>query len=501
MNFGFRRSGRVIAISALVIAQLLAIMIVVRLAARHFPAVESALFVLRLLTALYIFSREMTPSYKLAWIMLLLFAPRSGALIYLIGGKMGFPRFFRREATDMPDFAAEQTDFSPPLPKENRFNAISSFLTRCTGMPPHKNTQCEFFSSGSLLFDELCERLQTAEKFIFMEYFIISQGALWDKIEAILFERAKAGVEIRLLCDDAGSMNTLPHGFAKKLASAGIKTALFNRCRPHLNSAMNYRDHRKICVIDGDIGFCGGANIADEYINRLPRCAHWKDTGTMLRGEGVFNLTCLFLRIWNRASGENLLPKNFAPNQSFLSDGVIQPFGDSPLDDLYVAESVCAMSAARADRYIYITTPYLIPDHETVSSLCRAAMAGVDVRIITPAVPDKWYVHLISRSNYPVLLRYGVKIYEYSPGFIHSKQLVCDDCFAMVGTANMDFRSFFLHYEAAVCLFDCRAVEEVKRDIESTLTCCREINLSEAENIPLPQKLLQAILKPFSPLF
>ena len=502
MNFNFRGvNRRALAISLLVLFQLAAVMLALCFFARRFPPLEHALRLLKFFVALYIFSRDMPPSYKLAWITLLLFAPRSGAVVYLIGGKMGFPRFFKRDFDESPELGSKINDNRQLFSKDDRFAAISVFLSRCTGMPPHENTQCEFFPSGSSLFEKLCEQLQTAEKFIFMEYFIISQGALWDRIEAILIERSHAGVEIRLLYDDAGSMNTLPHKFAKRLNAAGIKTAVFNRCRPHLNSAMNYRDHRKICVIDGNIGFCGGANIADEYVNRLPRCAHWKDTGTMLHGEGVFNLTRLFLQLWNRASGENLSPEDFAPSENVLNDGVIQPFGDSPLDDLYVAESVCAMSAMRSNRYIYITTPYLIPDHETVSSLCRAAMAGVDVRIITPAVPDKWCVHLISRSNYPVLLRYGVKIYEYSPGFIHSKQLVCDDCFAMVGTANMDFRSFFLHFESAVCLFGCRAVEEVKRDIESTLACCREINLSEAENIPLPQKLLLLFLKPFSPLF
>lgn len=502
MNFEFNKiKVRTLLISASVLTQLAAVMACTAISAFYFPVADTALRWLRIAAALYIFSREMPASYKLSWLMLLIFAPRSGAVVYLIGGKMGLSRFFGKNRRSHLNFADISKNEAQLFAENDPFAPISVFLTRCAEMPPHKNTKCEFFPSGELLFKKLCEQLESAEKFIFMEYFIISNGALWQRIEKILLEKCKNGVEIRLLYDDAGSMNTLPRRFSKKLSDAGIKTAVFNRCRPRLDSAMNYRDHRKICVIDGNIGFCGGANIADEYINRLPRCSHWKDTGTMLRGEGVINLTRLFLRLWNEETGENLSPENFAPTESCISDGVIQPFGDSPLDDLYIAESICAMSAMRANRYIYITTPYLIPDDETVSALCRAAMSGVDVRLILPAVPDKKCVHLVSRGNYPVLLRHGVKIYEYTPGFIHCKQLVCDDSFAMVGTANMDHRSFFLHYEAAVCIFGGRTPEKIRQDIEAALRCCREITDSDIERLTLPKKLFRLILKLFSPLF
>lgn len=498
MKRSFKRAAF---ISAAVLLQLFAMMLLLSLSAKRFAAVKALLRILRLFTALYIFSREMPSGYKLGWLMLLIFAPSSGAVIYLIGGKMGLPRFFRRRETPAAEICREIKDDTVLFPKDDPFAPISVFLTRCADMPPHQSTECEFFPSGEQLFERLCEKLESAERFIFMEYFIISAGSLWSRIEKLLLEKRRQGVLILLLYDDAGSMNTLPHKFDKRLRAAGIKTAVFNRCRPHLNSAMNYRDHRKICVIDGNLGFCGGANIADEYINRLPRCSHWKDSGTMLRGEGVLNLTALFLRLWNSTTGEALSPVEFRPTEKCVSDGVIQPFGDSPLDELYIAESVCVMSIMRAKSYIYITTPYLILDSETVSALCRAAMAGIDVRLITPAVPDKRAVHLVTRGSYPVLLRHGVRIFEYSPGFIHSKQLVCDDRFAMVGTANMDHRSFFLHYEAAVCLFNCRAVEQVRLDIESTLRCCREITQADAEGLSFAKRLLRLLLKLFSPLF
>lgn len=502
MIFGFRiKNRRAVLISAAVLAQLFAVVLIFSLAARRFVVIKAAMRLVTTVTALYIFSREMPPDYKLSWLMLLTLFPDFGAVIYLIGGKMGLPRFFRRN-TAAADKAFLPAEYRPSLlPKEDNFAPISVFLTRYADMPPCQNTECEFFPSGEKLFDRLCEKLEGAERFIFMEYFIISQGALWNRIEKILTEKSRRGVMVLLLYDDVGSMNTLPRDFARRLNSKGIKALPFNRCRPHLNSAMNYRDHRKITVIDGNIGFCGGANIADEYINRLPRCSHWKDSGTMLRGEGVFNLTVLFLQLWNSTAEAALSPTDFAPTEKCVSDGVIQPFGDNPLDDLYIAESVCAMSIARAKSYIYITTPYLILDSDTVSALCRAAMSGIDVRIITPAVPDKRCIHLVSQGSYPFLLRHGVRIFEYSPGFIHSKQLVTDDSFAMVGTANMDHRSFFLHYEAAVCLFNCRAVEQVRLDIEATLSSCREITCGASEKLSLPKKLFRLILRLFSPLF
>lgn len=498
---------RTLVITVLVSLQFIAVVLAVWLCARHFPLFSALLRLLQMATALYILSREMNPSYKLAWITLLLFAPKTGAVIYLIGGKMGALRFIVRQNRVLHNNDTQSRQVLPPdetVPDDlsgSTFAPISSYLARCTKMPPHQNTKCEFFPSGGELFKSLCHELKNARRFIFMEYFIIASGALWDEIESILAERRRSGVRILLLYDDAGSINTLPENFSQRLKSLGIETIAFNRCSGHLNSAMNYRDHRKICVIDGNIGFCGGANIADEYINRLPRCGHWKDTGTMLRGDGVYNLTRLFLELWNLCSCQNLSPADFAPDEQCVCDGFVQPFGDSPLDELYVAESVCAMSALRAEKYIYITTPYLIPDHETISALCLAAMSGVDVRIITPGIPDKRYVHIVSRSHYSQLLRHGVKIYEYTPGFIHAKQLVCDDSFAMVGTANMDFRSFYLHYECAVCLFFCRAVSEVKRDIEETLKCCHEITQEDINSFGTLQKLGELVLRPFFPLF
>lgn len=301
--------------------------------------------------------------------------------------------------------------------------------------------------------------------------------------------------------DDMGSVETLPPGYGTTLEKYGIKCAVFNPFKPHLNMAMNYRDHRKICVIDGNVGFCGGINLADEYINAYPKHGHWKDTAVVLYGDGVWSLTMMFLTLWDFTKNEaDLGYSKYMPTKHYESDGYVQPYGDTPLDNTNVGENIYMQIINRATDYVYITTPYLILDNEMVTALKNAAETGIDVRIITPHIADKWYVHIVTRSFYKNLIRSGVKIYEYTPGFVHAKMFVSDDTSAIVGTTNMDYRSFYLHFECGVCFYYSSMVDKVKNDIVETLDKCQEITMDDVNQISIFKRILAAIIRIFSPM-
>ena len=500
--------SRAILLPAFVLLEAALLFCGIWLTARRWPALALLLHMMSMLAVLYIVSKHDNPYYKLAWVVLILMVPILGGMIYLLMGNKRLPRRLKRQLIDyyrqsLSPVCMDAGSETALASLDKHLAAQSFYLKNCTGFAAWPHTACEFFPSGSALFERMCQELESAEKFIFLEYFIIAPGLLWDRVLSILEKKARAGVLVRLMYDDVGTINRLPRHYEKLLRQKGIEVTVFNPCRVHLNAAMNYRDHRKLCIIDGNVGFCGGANLADEYINRLPRCAHWKDSGVLLKGHGVWNLTLLFLSLWGFAN-EDQLPQNFSgfvPTVTCQSDGFVQAFGDSPLDNLYVAETFCLQVISRATKYIYITTPYLVLGLEMVLALGTAGLSGVVVRIITPGVPDKWYVHVISRSYYGALLRYGVRIFEYQPGFIHAKQLVSDDITAMVGTTNLDFRSFYLHFECAVCLYGSSAVKSILSDMQSTLACCREVTFGDTRRYPLWQRAIATVLRPFAPLF
>lgn len=459
-----------------------------------------------LVVAVWIISKADNPSFKLSWVFLILAAPLLGGIIYLLYGNKRLPRGLRRQI-DRFYYAAlcglrVDSGCEPDLRRFDEQLAVqSAFIRRSTGFPAWSGTAGEFFALGDDLYPRLLEELERAERFIFMEYFIIARGSMWDSVLKILRRKRAEGVEIRIMYDDIGCIATLPSGYDKTLREMGFSVTVFNPYRAHLNMSMNYRDHRKLCVIDGNIGFCGGVNIADEYVNRLVRYGHWKDTAVLLRGDGVWNLTLMFLALWGFANaGETIDFQRYIPTLTCPSDGFVQPFGDSPLDSINVAETVYLQIINRASEYLYLTTPYLVPDNELITALGIAAQSGVDVRIITPHIPDKRYMQIISRSYYPVLLRCGVRIFEYEPGFMHAKQMVSDDKVAVVGTANIDFRSLYLHFECGVAFFGAGAVWKVRDDVLSTLNCCREIRAQDAARFPLLRRLLAAALRVVAPL-
>ncbi len=497
--------GKLSIVILLMLVQLAILLAAVILLGDHFVAVYGILTALSVTIAVWLVSKDENPAYKLAWIIPILIFPIFGGLFYLMFGNKSMPKKLARRITlaekSAPRVLAQDASCVEELREADPDLAtLSDYILRTTGSPLWKNTQSEYLPIGETMWARMLEELPKAKRFIFMEYFILEEGVMWEPIFKILREKAAEGVDVRFMYDDMGSIMTLPSNYAAKLRKAGIKCALFNPFQPHLNSMMNYRDHRKITVIDGNVGFCGGINIADEYINDYEKHGHWKDTGVLLRGDGVWGLTAMFLSLWNFTVPTDNDFARFRPTRPEPSDGFVQPFGDSPLDQINVSEETYMQIINRATRYVYITTPYLILDSEMVTALQIAARSGVDVRIITPHIPDKWVVHQTTQSFYQPLLNAGVRIYEYTPGFVHAKMYVSDDKVAIVGTANMDYRSFYLHFECGVCFYQSGVVSDVRDDIVKTFDKCFEIPRDYSRHGKLWKRSVRAFLRLFSPI-
>lgn len=473
--------------------------------------VSWALSAVSVFCVLWITNKKINPSYKLAWITLILVIPVFGIVLYLLFGKSRVTtamaeRFNEVLHKSWPYLKGNETAMSQLRDSDPSMAIQSHYIQNLAGYPLHKNTSVEYFQVGDDIFPTLKEELESAKHYIFMEYFIINDGVMWRSILEILERKVKEGVDVRLIYDDLGCLTTLPHKYYEYLQEKGIQCRVFNPFRPFLNVIMNNRDHRKICVVDGHTGFTGGINLADEYINQRERFGHWKDTGVMLKGEGVWNLTAMFLHMWNVVcpeeevtNFENYLPYRYHP-EAFADDGFVQPYCDSPLDDEVVGENVYMNIINRAKRYVYICTPYLIIDNEMMTALCLASKGGVDVRIMTPGIPDKKIVFLLTQSYYEQLLEAGVKIYEYQPGFLHAKSFVSDDEVAVVGTINMDYRSLYLHFENGVWMYRNQAVMDVKADFEETLEYCEKITMEFCAGRRLPVRMMQSVLRLCAPM-
>lgn len=327
---------------------------------------------------------------------------------------------------------------------------------------------------------------------------------MWDPILEILERKARAGLDVRVMYDDLGCMLTLPAHYKRVLEEKGIRCCVFNPFVPVLSSRLNNRDHRKICVIDGHTGFTGGINLADEYINAYKKHGHWKDSAVLLRGDAVWSLTLMFLSLWDYMCGTRedyalYHPRRYLP-EPVPGDGIVQPYTDSPLDDEAVGETVYLNLINKADRYVYITTPYLIISNEMITALTTAAKSGLDVRIITPHIADKWYVHAVTRAYYEVLIEAGVRIFEYTPGFIHAKTFTVDDEYGVVGTINLDFRSLYLHFECAAWMYRCSCIPVMREDFLRTQQVSQEVTLEECRGVNLVTRVVRSVLRVFAPL-
>ena len=455
-------------------------------------------------------NRDEEPAFKLTWIILIAIIPVFGALLYVFlhAGIMtkDIAHAQKQVQTTIGDHLTSDDDiienvrFSDPIEA-----GFIKYLSENGGSRAYNNTFAQYYSLGDYMFTAILEELEKAEKFIFLEFFIINQsGKFWPSILEILKRKASEGVEVRLLFDGMGCMTTLPRGYTETMRKAGIKCRIFSPIQPLLSTYQNNRDHRKIIVIDGRCAFCGGINLADEYANFIQRFGHWKDTGVKLTGEAVAGFCAMFLEMWNMSHiDENEDFDKYLTASSHFSqdcDGIVVPFCDSPLDYEYVGHQVYTYMINNATEYCHIMTPYLVIDNEIFEALKFAAKRGVDVKIIMPHIPDKKTAFYLARSYYPDLIKYGIKIYEYEPGFVHAKSIVCDNMRAVVGTINFDFRSMYLHYECAVYLKDMPLILDIENDYSETLKSCIEITLDKYKQFSIITKFIGKVARLIAPL-
>ena len=454
----------------------------------------------------YLILKDENQSYKLTWIIVVAFLPLFGGAMYLLFGNKRPSRRLRKrleavEATHRCLMEEQKSGILAGL--DGRTACTSTYLQRRGPFPAYANTDVDYFEVGEKMFERLMVDLASAESYIFMEYFILADGSLWEEISEILCRKARAGVDVRLIYDDMGSVSVLPRALHANMSRAGVQVVAFNPFLPLISLVMNHRDHRKITVIDGRVAYTGGINIADEYANRSRRFGHWKDSGLRLEGEAVRSFAVMFLNMWNTCRKTDADYAPYLPPEAEAvtgkRSGIVQPYCDSPLDEENLAENVYLDILAQAQRYVYIFTPYLIIDSEMQAALTLAAKRGVDVRIVTPGVPDKKMVYRLTRSYYAPLMRAGVRIYEYTPGFLHAKSFVCDDRIAVVGTVNMDYRSLFLHFECGVLLMEHPVIGDIKQDALRTMAISREIRQKESKRYSR-SSLIDLILRLLSPL-
>ncbi len=494
--------GRFAIIGFLIVLQILLIILNVVYLAEKFWIYQLVSSIFGIITFFHLMRRNMYPESKLTWLVILMVLPLSGALIYIMFASNSVPRKQRKL---LREIKTQNQKYSAPhdVRIDAPYSGHSEYICNTAELPCYGNSDCDYFPSGESFWVALKEELAKAEKFIFMEYFIIEKGVMWNDVLDILIEKVKQGVEVRLMYDDIGSIGKVPANYFKKLRKQGIKCVKFNPFRPIVSGVHNNRDHRKITVIDGKVGFIGGANLADEYINVTHQYGHWKDSAVRLRGEAVKSLSVMFLTAYQAQAGavEDFGKYLSGEYETFENGGYIQPYGDgpAPIFTHHIGENVYINLINSAQKYIYITTPYLIIDHEMQTALCSAALRGVDVRIITPHIPDKKLVFNITRSNYKPLMESGVKIYEYTPGFIHAKNFLADDEVGVVGTINLDYRSFSHHYECAVWMCKVNALKSLKYDFENTFNEC-ELQNETTIKMGVLKRFMCCLLSVFTPL-
>ena len=459
-----------------------------------------------ILVILYLLQSDINPVYKLTWIILLLATPIFGGLIYVVYGRVHLAKServrYKKCIGEFKKAIYSRENENKVLKESDTDIAVQTeYLIRCADAPVYANTTTRYFPLGDDMFPVLLEELKHAEKFIFMEYFIVEEGVVLNSILEILEEKVKDGLDVRFMYDSFGSILKAPAGLVKRLRKIGIKCFEFNSFKSVLDSRYNNRDHRKICVIDGSVGFTGGINLADEYINSKQIYGHWKDTAIMVKGDAVWSLTAMFLALWDSTCKETDDYQKYVPTHKFTyNDGYVAPYTDYPLDSEPVGRNVYLNIINRADNYIYIMTPYLIPDTVVLAALENAAKNGVDVRIIMPGIPDKKIVYMLSRSYYNTLLKAGVKIYEYTPGFVHAKVFVSDDTTAVVGTINLDYRSLAHHFENAIWMYKTSSIKDIKDDYMDTISKSEQVP-EKGRKESVIQRILSPILRLFAPLF
>ncbi len=496
---------RVFTVLPAVLLQVLWLLIVFHWLAPWAALISAILSVLALLFVLYLIMKQDESTYVILWLLVILTAPLPGALLYLIFGNKRTTRPLKKKLDKTPPLPADDTDTEPvytALSAENRRLAQTfRWVENRTGFVPHKNRNAKYYPLGDEMFPDILTELKKAKRFIFVEYFIIENGVMWDTMTEILEEKAAQGVDVRVMYDDLGSISTYTKTDAEKLKAKGIRCVSFNPL-VLIKGTLNCRDHRKMLIIDGTVVFSGGVNLADEYINQIEKYGHWKDIGFRLTGEAVGNYLRMFAEFWNAFAGERI-PDEYLTgcraSDADAADGLVLSYYDSPLRSDAVSNELYIDLLSQAQETAWFYTPYLMPGNALLDAFIRAARRGVDVRIIMPGIPDKKLVYRMSRSFYRVLLEAGVRIYEYTPGFVHAKASLIDGVVGTVGTVNLDYRSLFLHFENNSLFYRASLLDDLKADFLETQEKCVERTV---ENIGMSFKkwLVDGLLRIIAPL-
>ena len=467
----------------------------------HIALIHIFFSIISILLTLDLIRNSKNYSYTLPIIIILVLFPIIGCLLYIILEKnknnSKTLKRIKQSEEENQKYLSQNENMKEYIKDNSRLRYLSDF----SGYPISVNNNVDYYSIGEEAFEVMIEELKKAEKFIFFEYFIVAHGKMWQSILDILKDKASKGVEVRVMYDDMGCLSTLDKSYKNELEKMGIKCVVFNRLNPIAGVMMNHRDHRKILIIDGKVAFSGGINIADEYININSKYGHWKDNGIRVSGDAVWNYTVMFLTMWNAFRNDDKDFKVFKydfPNKN-ENLGFVCPYGETPLDEEVTGEDVYLNIINQANKYVYIFTPYLIIDTDMINALTLAVKRGVDVRIVIPGIPDKKVVYTLSESYVEPLVKGGVKIYKYTPGFVHSKVFVSDDKIATVGTINMDYRSLYLHFECGCYLENVDAVKDIKKDLVDTISKSKEVTKEEASP-KLVKAIWQALLRLVAPL-
>lgn len=463
--------------------------------------------ILKIITVLYIIYNKDSAEYKISWIIFILLIPVVGILAYILWGRskmrMKKELEIRKVRVDSENLLIDSEPIIENIKRIDKYKANQiEYMTKISGYPIYENNGVEYFNIGENFFDSLKKDLLKANKYILIEFFILERGKLWDEIFEILKLKAKQGVKVKIIIDSLGTLLKNTKMVKEDLENEGINFYKFNPFSPILNGYINYRDHRKIVVIDGIIGYTGGVNIADEYVNLISKFGHWKDVGIKLNGKSVWSFTMMFLRTLESVTKKNIEYSWYKPNYEDEKKevGYVLPIADGPDNRKSPVENAYIQTINYAKDYVYITTPYFIVSEPLLTALLNSARSGVDVRIIVPHIPDKKLVYLATRSYYDVLLEAGVKVYEYKPGFIHSKTFIVDDDTAIVGTANLDFRSMHLNFENILWMYKTKEELKIKQDFENVLKDSIQINLDDWKQRSYLTKVLEAIIAAFAPM-
>lgn len=467
------------------------------------------------LFSLIILNYPSQPEFKMSWLIIILVMPIFGGLLYLFLRKQTLfddqRDLLERIQEKSHDSVKNQHNMLEDFPEMDPDAVhVSQFITETFQSLPSNKTKSTYFPLGEKYFESMLEDFRNAKDYIFIEFYIIEKGYMLDEILDILFEKAKQGVDVRILYDDAGNILRIDEEFKQYLNDNGVKTAVFNSLEWRLSFQYNYRNHRKIVVVDGKYGYTGGMNIGDNYINRIEKAGHWKDGGIRLEGEAVWAFTLMFLTLWNYLEEDDSDFEHMKPDYSNIQlepeditideGGFLQPFTDDPTKKIQISESLYLKLIYNAKETIYLKTPYLIFSQKLFSALENAAISGVDVHIITPGQPDKWLVHQTTQSFYKKLIDVGVNIHEYSPGFIHEKVLIIDNDFALNGTINFDYRSFYHSFECGVLFYKTGSIKAMKDDFLEVIPICNQITKEDTENVPMHIQIIRSLLQFFAPL-